>query len=94
MSGINQQVKKTTGYHLTPQINNNSNGTLGLALMTAVGAFGGFPNPPRQFTELTRDETFQYLVLWILIYQGGGNQDPKLTTLTTVLVYAAMQMLR
>ena len=94
MSGINDQVKKATGYNLAPQVNNNSKGTIGLALMTAVGAMGGFPTPPRQFTELTRDESFRYLLLWTLIYQGGGSQDPKLSTLATVLVYAIMQMLR
>jgi len=94
MSGIDAQIKKSTGYALTPQVNRNSGSTIGLALMTAIGAFGGFPQPPRQFNEMVRDETFQYLMLWVLIYQGGGSQDPKLTTLTTVLVYAMVQMMK
>ena len=94
MSALDKRVKSLTGYHLSPPINNKSKGTIGLAVMSAIGALGGFPAAPKQFNELVKDEMFQYLMLWILIYQGGGSQDPKLTTMVTVLVYAVMQMLK
>jgi hypothetical protein len=94
MSALDKRVKSMTGYNLTPPINNKSSGTIGLSIMTAIGAFGGFPAAPKQFNDLVKDELVQYAMLWILIYQGGGSQDPKLTTMVTVLVYAVMQMIK
>ncbi len=93
---LDKNVQDMTGYGLMPNQENHSgtkNATLGLALMTALGAFGGFPAPSKKFEEFTRNEMVQYGLLFVLIYQGGGAQDPKLTALTTALVFAIKNFL-
>ena len=60
-----------------------------LAAATAVGAYGGFPAPPPAFTELTKNEMVQWTLVFVLIYQGGGSQDLKLSLLMTAAMYAA-----
>lgn len=60
-----------------------------LATATAVGAYGGFPTPPAAFTELTKNEMVQWALVFVLLYQGGGSQDPKLSLLMTAAMYAA-----
>ena len=62
-----------------------------LAAATAVGAYGGFPTPPAAFTELTKNEMVQWALVYTLIYQGGGAQDPKLSLLMTAAMFAAHQ---
>lgn len=64
-----------------------------LAAATAVGAYGGFPAPPAAFSELTKNEMVQWALVYVLIYQGGGSQDPKLTLLMTAAMYAAHKAL-
>ena len=59
-----------------------------LPLATAIGAYGGFPNPPRVFSELTQNELVRWALVWVLIYQGGSGQDSKLALLITALMYA------
>lgn len=64
-----------------------------LAVATAIGAFGGFPAPPRVFMQLTQNEIVQWALVFVLIFQGGGAQDPKLCLLITAAMYAATQAL-
>lgn len=63
-----------------------------LPLATAVGAFGGFPKAPAFFSELTNNEVGRYLVLFILIWQGGAGQDMKLALMVTALMYVLSQV--
>ena len=65
-----------------------------LALATALGAFGGMPPAPAAFNEMAKKELFQYLMLWVLIYQGGGAQDAKFSALVTGIVFALLQVLK
>ena len=60
-----------------------------LAAATAVGAYGGLPAAPAAFTELTKNEMVQWFLVFVLIYQGGGAQDHKLTLLMTAAMFAA-----
>lgn len=63
-----------------------------LASATAVGAFGGFPEPPKFFTDLVQsNELFRYVLLFVLVWQGGAGQDPKLAALITAAVYAIIK---
>ena len=63
-----------------------------LASATAIGAFGGFPQPPKVFTDLVQsNELFRYLLLFILIWQGGAGQDHKLAALITAAMYAIIK---
>ena len=65
-----------------------------LPLATAIGAYGGFPEPPRFFNEMVRNEFFRYALLAVLIYQGGAGQDIKLSILVTVIIFALTKALR
>jgi hypothetical protein len=47
-----------------------------LNICTAIGAFGGMPDPPKFFTFFVDNiPGFKWLMTIILIYQGGGEQD-------------------
>ena len=46
-----------------------------LAIATALGAYGGFPDPPSWWKNLSKRKEFQFLTLWILVFQGGGNAE-------------------
>lgn len=63
-----------------------------LAMATAVGAFGGFPAPPQAFTEMvSQNELFRYVLLFVLIWQGGAGQDPRLAAMITAAMYAIIK---
>ena len=64
-----------------------------LPLATAIGAYGGFPDPPRFFNNLVRNEFFRYVLLAVLIYQGGAGQDIKLSVLVTFVIFALTKAL-
>jgi hypothetical protein len=64
-----------------------------LALATAVGAYGGFPQPPPAFQNLVRNEMIQWALVWVLVYQGGSGQDITLSTLITAAMFAAHKSL-
>ena len=46
-----------------------------LPLATAIGAWGGFPEPPQLFKKLAKIELFQYLMVAILIWQSGNESN-------------------
>jgi hypothetical protein len=64
-----------------------------LACATAIGAYGGFPNPPKAFNNIIKNELVQWMLVWILIYQGGGNQNIQLVTIVTIVMYVIHKML-
>ena len=61
-------------------------------IATAIGSFGGFPEPPKVFMRMTKYEPFKWLMMFILILQGGGGFDIKESLIGTVLVYAVYQV--
>ena len=75
------------------RINPYSRKQIALAFATLIGAFGGFPEPPRQFTELARNEWFRWLMVAILVFQGAGGQDPRLAAVVTAIGYVAYKFL-
>ena len=71
-----------------------ANKTLLLNFCTAIGAFGGMPNPPKILTQLT--EKFwplQWLLVVILVYQGGGEQDFHLAIEVTIICFIIYRIL-
>lgn len=58
-----------------------------LALATVLGAWGGFPDPPQFFKDLTKYQLFKYYLVFVLLYQGGAGQDITLALLITVVFY-------
>lgn len=63
-----------------------------LAIATAIGAWGGFPAAPQWFVDLTDpagtpNELFQYVLVFLLIYQGGGGRSMLFSLIMTIIVY-------
>lgn len=58
-----------------------------LPAATAVGAWGGFPEPPRMFKNLVKNEIFQYLLVAVLVWQGGGQQNLRVALTIAVAMY-------
>ena len=59
-----------------------------LNLCTAIGAWGGFPDPPPFFTAaVNKFPLLKWVLLTVLIYQGGGEQDFQLAVEITVAIY-------
>lgn len=47
-----------------------------LVSATAIGAYGGFPSPPKKLVNAVKNnKPLQYGLLFTLIWQGGGNQS-------------------
>ncbi len=60
-----------------------------LPIATAIGAWGGFPKPPQFFTDLVEaSDLVKYFMVFILIWQGGGNQNFHTSVTITLVVYA------
>lgn len=59
---------------------------------TAIGSFGGFPEPPRIFMRMASYEPFKWLMMFVLILQGGGGFDVVNSLIGTALVYAVYQV--
>ena len=64
-----------------------------LVMATAIGAFGGFPQPPRVFSSLAQNELVQWALVFVLCYQGGSGQDVKMAALATAVMYVAKKAL-
>ena len=60
-----------------------------LAFATGIGIFGGFPKPPSAFIKLIENyPIFQWILVFILIWQGGAKQDQKLAVLITATLFS------
>ena len=65
-----------------------------LAFATGLGMFGGFPKPPMAFNQLIQDyPIFQWVLVFILVWQGGAKQDHKLAILITATLFALKKSL-
>lgn len=53
-------------------------------LVILIGAQGAFPRVPYVFQVLGRAELFQYLLVFLLAYQGGGQRDIARALMVTV----------
>ena len=58
-----------------------------LVLATVLGAFGGFPEPPKIFKTLTEYEIVQWALVAVLAYQGGAGENIFLSGLVTAVIY-------
>ncbi len=64
-----------------------------LPLATALGAFGGFPSPPPQFMQLAQYPLFRFFTLFVLIWQGGAQQDANTAFITAAIVFGISYLL-
>lgn len=68
--------------------------TLVLNLCTAIGAWGGFPDAPAIFTRTVDSyPMLKWVLLSVLIYQGGGEQDFQLAVELTVIIFFVYNIL-
>jgi len=68
--------------------------TLVLNLCTAIGAWGGFPDAPAIFTRtIDSYPMLKWVLLSVLIYQGGGEQDFQLAVELTVIIFFVYNIL-
>ena len=63
------------------------------AFATLIGVFGGFPNPPKLFIKLTKFKLVQWLLVFILVYQGGGNEDIIFSLIMTFTLFIIYEIL-
>jgi hypothetical protein len=57
-------------------------------LATGIGAFGGLPQPPKLFVDITqRYELLQWILVYVLIWQGAGGYDEYLSLLGTISLF-------
>ena len=64
-----------------------------LPLVTGLGAFGGFPEPPNMFKRVVKNKLIQYFLLFLLIWQGGGGQDWKLSAKVTLVIFVLITVI-
>ena len=60
---------------------------------TVLGAWGGFPQPPKFFIQLSQYELFRWFLVFVLAYQGGAEEDVQRALLITVVFYLVAKLL-
>lgn len=65
-----------------------------LAFATMLGAFGGFPQPPKAFLWLTSWKIVQWFLVFVLLYQGGTGQDPVFALIVTAITFVVYLFLK
>lgn len=60
---------------------------------TAIGSWGGFSKPPGIFRKLIRYTWMKHILLFLLIWQGGGKGNIYLTLFGTFTFYLFEQFL-
>lgn len=65
-----------------------------LPLATAIGSMGGFPEPPKVFKDLTKIPLFQWLLVFVLTWQGGGGQNLQKSIVTTLILFVIVEALK
>jgi len=70
---------------------NNTEASINLivvtALITGLTSFG-LPTPPQEITDFfEKYKWFKWIMLWLLIYQGGGGQDLLITNIGFGIVF-------
>ena len=62
-------------------------------IATVMGAWGGFPKPPKMFLELTKFELFRWFLVFTLAYQGGADEEVKQALIITIIFYLITKLL-
>lgn len=61
---------------------------------TITGAFGGFPEPPKAFLHLTQYQIVQWILVFILAYQGGAGGDISFAVISTLVAFVLYKFIR
>lgn len=65
-----------------------------VAFATLIGAFGGFPEPPKAFVKLASYQIVQWFLVFVLLYQGGTGQDVVLAAIITTATFMVYKFVR
>lgn len=65
-----------------------------LVSATILGAFGGFPQPPVLFQKIASFSLVQWLLVFVLAYQGGAGQDAKFAAFATAVTFVVYYVVR
>ena len=64
-------------------------------LGTGIGAYGGMPAPPQTFVKLVDKYKFlQWFLVYVLIWQGAGGYDEKVSFIGTLIIFAIYKLIR
>ena len=67
---------------------------LGL-LGTGIGAYGGMPAPPKTFVQaVDKFPVLQWFLVWVLIWQGAGGFDEKLSLYGTIIIFCIYKIIK
>jgi len=63
-------------------------------LGTGIGAYGGMPAPPKTFVKaVDKYPLLQWFLVYVLIWQGAGGFDEKLSLYGTILIFAIYKIM-
>ena len=63
------------------------------AIATLLGVIGGFPKPPKFIIKIITYKPIQWLLVYILLYQGGGDENILFTLIMTFCLFIIYQIL-
>jgi hypothetical protein len=84
---------KTASIPLGPTSFSNYIHPVATVLLAWAISSGGFPQAPQFFQQLCQNELFQYFLVFVLVYQGGGRQDVGTALMVTVGLYLITKIL-
>jgi hypothetical protein len=64
-----------------------------VAIFTCIGALGGFPKLPKIIERIFENKLINWLMVYILIYQGGGNENIIVSSVITIILYIIFMLL-
>uniref|UniRef100_A0A6C0J830 Holin n=1 Tax=viral metagenome TaxID=1070528 RepID=A0A6C0J830_9ZZZZ len=71
-----------------------SSGNIILVMATLIGAFGGFPQPPKFFAEAVKWGIVQWFLVFVLAYQGGAGASIPLAAGATAVTFVLYKIIR
>jgi len=77
-----------TKIHILEDLKSSGLKHIFIHLCTAIGAWGGYPDPPAWWADLVNShELVKWFLLVVLIFQGGDKQELQMALEFTVLFY-------
>lgn len=64
------------------------------ALATMVGAFSVFPEVPDVLKNFTKNEAVKWILVFVLVWQGGGRKNIRLAVVLTIATYILFKVLK
>ena len=59
---------------------------------TGLGAFGNFQSAPKWFSRMGASRIIQVLVMFVLLFQGGGGADPLISMVGAIVIYLLVEI--